>query len=141
MTTKFRYVAVSLSLLASTAVAFGEDDPNTTGYAALSVDGDQENSRNLQGLLGFLFGSGWAEVRAGRLTAEADGSGFDATSAALAAGYAVGPVDLSVSYAYREDSDSLEQHDLRGDITYLGSSGRIGLDLFLRSAEYETLVS
>lgn len=140
MTIKFqRTAAVAVLLLASTGVALGGDDKaSTTGYAAFSVDVDQEDSRYVDGLLGFTLDSGWAELRVGRLTAESDGSELDATTAALAAGYKVGPVDLGASYAYREDSDSLEQHDFTGDITYLGSTGSIGLDLFLRSAEYET---
>lgn len=134
-------VSTGLLLLASNGVALGSDEAGTPSYAAFSVDADQEDSRHVEGLLHFTLGRGSAELRVGQVTTESDGSGLDAATAALAASYEMGPVNLSASYAYREDSDSLEQHDFAGDIAYLGSAGSIGLDLFLRSAEYETAAS
>lgn len=142
MTTKFKRATLALLMLGSSGLIFGNDDQaGSKGYATFAVDADEEQSRHVDGLLGLDFERGWTELRVGRLTTQSDGSDFNATTATLSAGYAMGPVDLSASYAYREDSDSLKQHDLKGDLTYLGTVGSIGLDLFFRSAEYETVAS
>ena len=138
-----RVVTLGALLLASATAAYGGDDTSSeAGHAALAVDVDAEGARYMDGRVAFNFNRGWTELRVGRLTAEADESGFHATTAGLAAGYQLADaIDVSGAYVYREDSDSLEQHDFKGDITYQGAAGSIGIDLFLRSAEYETLAS
>lgn len=142
MTYQFKRIAgVGTLLLASVAAHGGEDPAERSGRAALAIDVDQEDSRHVDGLLGYDFSRGWGELRVGRLTVESDEDSFDATSGALAAGYRFEVIDMSASYAYREDSDSLEQHDFQAELTYRFATGSIGLDVFLRSAQYETAAS
>jgi hypothetical protein len=110
------------------------------GYASAAIDAD-EDSRYVDGLLGLMFGGTWGEVRLGRLASEAADVDLDATTAAFALGHDGEVIAISAAYTYREDSDSLEQQDLKGRMTYRVAASSFGLDVFYRTAEYETTAS
>jgi hypothetical protein len=111
-------------------------------YAALSGELDDADFRELQAELAVPFGeTGWVQLDVGRTTASSADDDMDMTSLGLRTGFSTGNVDWRAMYTYREDGSSYTQHDLFGAFTYVASRGTVGLDLFYRSAEYESIAS
>lgn len=136
---------IQLAALATLGVAtLGQAEPAPIkGYsAALSTEMDDADFRELQVEFAVPFGqTGWVQLDLGTITASQAGDDVDMTSIGLRTGFSTGSVDWRAIYTYRDDGSSYTQHDLFGGLTYNASGGALGLDLFYRSAEYESTTS
>ncbi|MFL6617154.1 MAG: hypothetical protein ACJ8MH_01045 [Povalibacter sp.] len=135
---------ICLTLLEQVTDAFAsaEEIPTKGYYAALSTETDDADGRNLLGEFGLPLGQpGWLHLAVGSSTIKMIDEDVDSTLASIAGGFDTERVSVEVSYSYREDSDTFEQQDLHGSVTLNGARGSIGLDLFHRSAEDETVTS
>ncbi|HEY5810859.1 MAG TPA: hypothetical protein VIT67_23005 [Povalibacter sp.] len=111
-------------------------------YAAGSLEADDVESRNAAAEFGLPLGiAGWLHLGAGTSTTTVATAQIDTTRAAISGGYDGQLVSIEAGYAYRNDSDSFEQSDLRAGTTFHLSRGNVGFDLFHRSAADETISS
>lgn len=133
---------VALPALVLSTLAQAESTQIKGYYAALSTEVDDADFRELQAEFAVPFGTtGWVQLDLGRTTASLADNDVDMTTVGLRTGFSTGNVDWRAMYTYREDGSSYTQHDLFGGFTYVASRGAVGLDLFYRSAEYETIAS
>jgi hypothetical protein len=135
-------LALLTALLAFSTLARAES-AEIKGYsAALSTEMDDADFRELQAELAVPFGrTGWAQLDLGTTTASLADDDVNMTTLGLRTGFSTGNVDWRAMYTYREDGSSFTQHDLFGAFTYVASRGSVGLDVFYRSAEYESIAS
>lgn len=111
-------------------------------YAALGADLDDADSHNFRGELGIPLGErGWAHLGLGSSTASIAQARTDSTFASIDMGLDTQRWELDAGYMYRKDSDSFEQHDIRGGARLRMPRGSLGVDLFYRTAEDETVTS
>lgn len=134
-------LALSVALLGPwTHLGAAED--SGAYYAAVSAEVDDEDSSNLLGEFGLPLGRrGWMHLGLGSSTATLGSLQVDTTLASVNVGFDAERFGVEGGYAYRKDSDSFEQHDLRAGLRLLMARGQIGLDLFHRTAEDETVTS
>jgi hypothetical protein len=131
-----------LAALASSTLAQAEPAPIKGYYAALSTEVDDAAFRELQAEFAVPFGqTGWIQLDLGTTTASRAEDDVDLTTIGVRTGFSIGNVDWRAMYTYRDDGSSYTQHDLFGGFTYIASRGTGGLDLFYRSAEYESITS
>lgn len=136
------YRAAVLPALAITTLAHAEPAEIKGYYAALSGEVDDADFQELQAEFAVPFGdTGWLQLDLGKTTAATSSDDIDITSLGLRTGFSSGTVSWRAMYTYREDSSSYTQHDLFGGFTYIASLGAVGLDLFYRSAEHESIAS
>jgi hypothetical protein len=130
----------ALASLAVAALAQAEPAEFKGYYAALGGEIDDAGFNEMQAEFAVQLGAaGWAQFDLGTTTAaDAD---VDMTTLGLRTGFSTGNVDWRAMYTYREDGSSYTQHDVLGGFTYIASLGTVGLELFYRSAEYETIAS
>jgi hypothetical protein len=111
-------------------------------YAALSVEADDADFSRLGGAVAVPLGqSAWAQLDLATTSASLEGDDVDTALAGLTLGFSAGRVDYGVEYTYLEDGSDYTQHDFEGGFTYIASRGSVGLDLFYRNADYETIAS
>ena len=133
---------VVLSTFPVAALAQAEPAEIKGYYAALSTEVDDADFRELGAELAVPFGeTGWVLLDVGTTTASSADDDVDMTTLGLHTGFSTGDIDWRAMYTYREDDSSYTQHDLFGGFTYFASLGAVGLDLFYRSAEYESMAS
>lgn len=109
-------------------------------YAAVSAEVDDADFRELQAEFAVPFGeTAWLQLDLGTTTSADDD--VDLKNVGVRTGFSTGNFDWRAMYTYREDGSSYTQHDLFGGFTYIANRGTIGLDLFYRSAEYESITS
>lgn len=113
------------------------------GYsAALSAEVDDADFQMLQAELALSFGeTAWAQLDLGTTTASRADDDVDITTIGVRTGFSTGKVDWRLMYTHREDGSSYTQHDLFGGFTYIADRGTVGLDLFYRSAQSESVTS
>ena len=111
--------------------------------AAISSEFDDADFRELQAEFAVPVGAtGWAQLDLGTTTASLNNNDdVDMSSVGVRTGFSSGNFDWQAMYTYREDGSSYTQHDLFGGFTYIASRGTLGLDLFYRSAESESITS
>jgi hypothetical protein len=134
-----------LIALASTAwslrASAAEPSPHVH-YAALSAELDDAESDNLHGELNLPLGrKGWVHLGLGSSTASIAQERIDSTFATIGIGLDTQRWELDAGHTYRKDSDSFEQHDLRGGARLRMPRVSLGVDLFYRTAEDETVTS
>lgn len=136
---------VSRGLMAAVTLAMASlaqaEPTEIRGYsAALSGEIDDADFSEVQAEFAVPFGeTAWVQFNVGTTTAADDD--VDMTTLGLRTGFSTGKFDWLAMYTYREDDSSYTQHDVFGGFTYIASRGTIGLDLFYRSADYETITS
>lgn len=130
--------------LASTVSARADvaaDEPSGY-YAALSVAADDADFSRVGGEIAVPLGRNtWLELNVGAIEGSSRTEDGDATFAGLTLGSSAGLLSFDVEYMYREDGFEYTQHDMEGGFTYAASYGSIGLDLFYRHADQETVAS
>lgn len=132
----------ALSSLVLTTLAQAEQAEIKGYYAALSTEVDDDSFREVQAEFAVPFGqTGWVRLDLGTSTASSAEDDVNMTTLALRTGFSTDDFDWRAMYTYREDDASYTQHDLFGGLTYFASHGAVGLDLFYRSAEYESIAS
>ena len=133
---------VVLPTLATAALAQAEPADIKGYYAALSTEVDDADFRELGVEFAVPFGkTGWVQLDVGTTTALSAEDDVDMTTLGLRTGFSTGDINWRAMYIYRDDDSSYTQHDLFGGLTYVASHGALGLDLFYRSAEYESTAS
>lgn len=138
---------LSASLLAATGLIGGFDaavagDDDLSNSVSIAAYGDNDDTRETLAAVAVDFDAGWAELLVGRLeAADDDGSNLTARTISVSGGFDVGSVSLSGGFVDRDDNDSRAQQDLRFALTWFGAKGSIGVDLFYRDSEYETVAS
>lgn len=131
-----------LAALACSTLARAEPAQINGYYAGLSAEIDDADFHELQAEFAVPFGqTGWVQFDLGTTTAAQAEDDVDMTTIGVRTGFSTGNVDWRATYTYRDDSSTYTQHDLFGGLTYIASRGTVGLDVFYRSAEYESITS
>ena len=140
MSSYFSRSLMAVGALAVATLAQAEPAEVEGYYAALSGEIDDVDFHELQAELAVPFGeTAWVQFDLGKITAAEND--VHMTTLGLRTGFSSGNIDWQAMYTYREDGSSYTQHDLFGGFTYIASRGTVGLDLFYRSAEFETITS
>lgn len=139
----FRSIASTCALAVASVVAHAAPEPAIPRRsAALSVQADDADSRDLTAVLILPMNRhAWTQLQAGSTRTNLDEGSTDTIFGSARIGVRSGSLQSQVGFAYRADSDALKLQDFLGALTYLGSRGSIGIDLFYRKAEDETIVS
>lgn len=124
----------ALATLSLSTLARAEPGEIKGYYAALSAAVDDADFHDLKAEFAVPLGeTGWVQLDVGTTA--------DMTALGLGTGFSTGKIDWRAAYTHREDGSSYTQDDLFGGFTYIASRGTAGLDLFYRSAEYESITS
>lgn len=134
-------VVLMLATVSAAVAATVEKEPLprdfTVGFEADDADGQQ-----FYAIAGFPLGSkGWTDLSLGQAQIRTDIDEIETTIASLGLGLTTDRVELSARYTHREDSDSFREQDIGGRLTWLLPKGALGMDVFFRSAESETITS
>lgn len=141
---RFRPLCTILLMLATATAAVAADVEKAplSRDLTLGVEADDADGQQIYAIAGFPLGSkGWTDLSLGQAQARTDMDEIETTIASLALGVTLGHVELSARYTHREDSDSFREQDFGGKLTCLFPSGALGMDIFFRSAESETIAS
>jgi hypothetical protein len=131
-----------LPALAFSTLASAEPAEIKGYYAALSGEVDDADFKELRGALAVPFGeTAWAQLDLGTTTASQADDDVNITTVGVRTGFSTGKVDWHLMYTYREDGSAYTQHDVFGGFNYIAKHGTLGLDLFYRSAESESITS
>jgi len=110
--------------------------------AALNVQSDDSDSHDVAGTLVLPFGQhAWTQLMAGSTHARIDNESTDTRMAGASVGLQTGAFQSRLAFAYRKDNDSLRLQDWNGAVTYFAKQGSLGIDLFYRTSEDETVIS
>ena len=108
-------------------------------YSRLHSEADAQAADAAEPEAGSGAGSGaepGAAPAAGPAQTTVDTSGFG-----VDAGVSLGAIELAAGYARRQDGALIEQQDLSASLSYRWPRATLGLDLFQRSAQSETMTS
>lgn len=147
-----RYSCAAVLMLATVPVAMADDpDPRSNDTAelpaasrALTAGGqaDDADGRQLYLIADFPLGQrGWTELSLAQAQSGSGIAEIKTTVASLGLGVDTQRVALSARYTHREDSDQFREQDLSGKLDLRFEKVSVGLDLFHRSAESETVTS
>ena len=132
----------ALLVAASTSVAADLERAEPQRDFTIGGEADDADARQLYATAGFPLGQkGWTDLSLGKAQASTDLEKVDTTIASVAAGVTTQHVALTARYTHREDSKSFRQQDLGGRFTLLLRKAAVGVDVFVRSAESETITS
>jgi len=136
------FASLSLATQSRADEASDEDSAVGTRFATLSAEADDDSSHVLSGSVGLPLGRrGHLDLGLGRSRATLANAEEDSTFASIDVGLDTDRTRMQIGYAFRDDGDSFRQHDFRGQFTLVRGIGRIGLDLFYRDAQDETVTS
>jgi hypothetical protein len=135
----------SVALLLAVTSAAMADDIQQEPFArdiTLGAEADDADGRQLYAIAGFPLGhKGWTDLSLGQAQSGTDVDEIKTTVASLAVGVDTSRINLSARYTHREDSDSFREQDVGAKLTLLFAKGSLGMDVFFRSAESETIAS
>jgi hypothetical protein len=122
--------------------AHAESDVARSAYVAIGGTLDEDGSTTANVELGLPFGQfAWVYAGAGRDEAQNDIEDLNADT--LSAGFGLGgrSIEFNVGYDRRKDGSAFEQDDWMISLDWRGARGGIGADVFVRSADAETVAS
>lgn len=134
-----------LLLIAAPRIHAADEAPVTKAwspYAILSVEADESDSSQGTIELGSSIGpGGWIRAGVGRAKLGNTDDGIETDIFTLAGGASVQAIDVSAGLAHRTGDEGFRQQDWTFALAWQGSRGSIGADVFIRSAESETVTS
>ena len=134
--------AISALLSISTLHA-AEADGSMTWKPYVVVNGEADDAESSQALIevGSLVGYGWIRAGVGRATLSDTETAIDTDLLKLSGGFSIKAIDTSAGLIHRSDGDGFEQQDFAFSLGWQGVRAAVGIDVFVRSAESETVTS
>lgn len=140
-------ISVARALVLCTAICAAttlraEESDSIEWRPYVSVSGEADDADSSQGLLevGTSIGAaGWLRAAAGR--AELAETDIETNVLQLGGGLSIKAIDMAAGIVHRSDGEGFEQRDWNFALGWQGSRGAIGVDVFVRDAESETLTS
>jgi hypothetical protein len=135
-------VFAALALSAPLIVHGSEDAADWSPYVIVSGEADDAESSQAMLELGSSIGSaGWIRGGIGRAELADREDPIDTKLFKLGGGASVAAVDLAIGLIHRADGDAFKQQDWAFALGWQLGRGSIGADVFIRSAESETVTS
>lgn len=134
--------AVIAAALPAATLHAEEAEDGIEWHPYVIVSGDVDDADSSQALLevGTSIGAtGW--IRAGVGRAELAETDIETDVLQLGGGLSIKAIDASAGIAHRSDGDGFEQRDWNFSLGWQGARGAIGVDVFVRDAESETVTS
>jgi hypothetical protein len=145
--TIFSIIARTFAVFAAFAplLVNAADDPGAVVWSPyIVVSGEADDAHSSQGLIevGSSIGaSGWIRGGMGRATLANTEGKVETDVFMLGGGASIAAVDLDIDVTHRADGDAFKQQDWGFAASWQFGRGSIGADVFIRSADAETVTS
>jgi hypothetical protein len=122
--------------------AAADDASARSRYVTLNVDGDEVQNRQSSIELGMPIGQ-YGTLHGSYGQNEADYAGEDLTTdvASIGLGASGEHVEFAIDYLHRADDAAFVQNDVIASLGWRGTLGGVGVDVFSRNADDETVAS
>lgn len=131
-----------VAIIAASPRAMSAAEPTWRPYIVVSAEvDDAESSQALLEVGSAIGAGGWIRASAGQATLAETSGTIETNLLKLTGGLSIKAIDMSAGFVHRSDGAGFEQQDASVGLGWQGSRAAIGLDVFLREAESETVTS